>query len=52
MITSRRMRWVGHVARLGEKRNTYRILMRKPEGKRPPVSPRHRCVDNIKIDIR
>jgi hypothetical protein len=35
MIKSRRMRWVGHVARLGEKRNTYRLLVGKPEGKRP-----------------
>jgi hypothetical protein len=35
MMTSRRMRWAGHVARMGEKRNTYRLLMGKPEGKRP-----------------
>jgi hypothetical protein len=35
MIKSRRMRWAGHVARMGEKRNTYRILVGKPEGKRP-----------------
>jgi hypothetical protein len=34
MITSRRMRWAGHVARIGEKMNSYRILVRKPEGKR------------------
>jgi hypothetical protein len=36
----------------GEKGNTYRILGGKLEGKRPPVRPRHRCVDNIKIDLR
>jgi hypothetical protein len=35
MMKSRRMRWAGHVARMGEKRNTYRILVGKPEGKRP-----------------
>jgi hypothetical protein len=36
----------------GEKWNAYRILVRKPEGKRPLERPRHRCVDNIKIDLR
>jgi hypothetical protein len=40
MIKSRRMRWAWHVARMGEKRNTYRILVGKPEGKRPLGSPR------------
>jgi hypothetical protein len=42
MIKSRRMRSVGHVARMGEKRNAYRILVGKPEGKRPLGRPRHR----------
>jgi hypothetical protein len=44
--------WVGHVARMGEKRNTYRVLVRKPEGKRPLGRPRRRWVDNIKMDLR
>jgi hypothetical protein len=52
IIKSRRMRWAGHVARLGEKRNAYRILVGKPEGKRPHGRPRHRWVDNIKMDLR
>jgi hypothetical protein len=52
IIKSRRMRWVGHAARIGEKRNAYRILLGKPEGKRPLGRPRGRCVDNIKMDLR
>jgi hypothetical protein len=52
MIKSRRMRLAGHVARMGEKRNAYRILVGKPEGKRPLGIPRHRWVNNIKIDLR
>jgi hypothetical protein len=52
MIKSRRMRWAGHVARLGETRNAYRILVGKPEGKRPLGRPRHGWVDNMKIDLR
>jgi hypothetical protein len=52
MIKLRRMRWTGHVARMGEKRNAYRILVGKPKGKRPLGRPRHRRVDNIKIDLR
>jgi hypothetical protein len=52
MIKSRRMRWAGHVARMGEKRNAYRILVRNPEGKRPLGRPRRRWVDNIKMDLR
>jgi hypothetical protein len=44
--------WAGHRARMGEKRNAYRILMGKPEGKRPLVRPRRRRVDNIKMDLR
>jgi hypothetical protein len=50
MIKSRRMRWAGYVARMGEKRNEDRVLVGKPEGKRQLESPRHRWVDNIKID--
>jgi hypothetical protein len=52
MIKSRRMRWAGHVTRMGEKRNAYRILVGKPEGKRPLGRPRRRWVDNIKMDLR
>jgi hypothetical protein len=52
MIKSRRMRWAGHVVRMGEKRNAYRILVGKPEGKRTLGRPRRRWVDNIKMDLR
>jgi hypothetical protein len=52
MIKSRRMRWAGHVARMGEKRNAYRILVGNPEGKKPLRRPRRRWVDNIKMDLR
>jgi hypothetical protein len=52
MIKSRRMRWAGHVARMGELRNVYRILVGKPEGKRPLGRPRRSWVDNIKMDLR
>jgi hypothetical protein len=51
MIKSRRMRWAGHVARIGEKRNACRILVGKPDGKRPFGRQRRRCVDNIKMDL-
>jgi hypothetical protein len=51
MIKSRRMRWAGHVTRI-EKRNAYRILVGKPEGKRPLGRPRRRWVDNIEMDLR
>ncbi|PNF17549.1 hypothetical protein B7P43_G15564, partial [Cryptotermes secundus] len=51
-IKSRRMRWAAHVARMGEKINAYRILMGKPEGKRPLGRQRHRWVNNIKRDLR
>jgi hypothetical protein len=51
IIKSRRMRWVGHVARMGEKRNVYRLLVGKPEGKRPLRRLRRRWIDNIKIDL-
>jgi hypothetical protein len=47
MIKSRRMGWVGNVARMGEKRSAYRILVGKPEGKRPVGRPRRRWEDNI-----
>jgi hypothetical protein len=52
MIKSRRMRWAGHVARMGEKRNAYRILVGKPGGKIPLGRPRRRWVNNIKMDLR
>jgi hypothetical protein len=52
MMKSRRMRWAGHVARMGEKRNAYRILVGKPEGRRPLGRARYRWVDSIKIDLR
>jgi hypothetical protein len=50
IIKSRRMRWAGHVARIGAKRNVYRLLVGKPEGKRPLGRPRRRWIDNIKMD--
>jgi hypothetical protein len=46
------MRWAGHIARMGEKRNISRMLVGKPEEKRPLGMPRRRWVDNIKIDLR
>jgi hypothetical protein len=46
-IKSRRMRWAGHVARMGKKMNEYRLLVGKPEGKRPLGRPKSRWVDNI-----
>jgi hypothetical protein len=51
IIKSRRMRWAEHVARMGEKRNAYRLLEGKPEEKRPLGRPRRRWVDNIKMDL-
>jgi hypothetical protein len=51
-IKSRRMRWSGHVARMGEERNVYRVFMGKPEGKRPLRRPRHRCEDGFRMAIR
>jgi hypothetical protein len=51
MIKSRRMRWAGHVARRGERRGVNRVLVGKPEGKRPLGRPGHVCVDNIKVDL-
>ena len=52
VIKSRRIRWAGHVARVGEGRGVYRILVGKPEGKRPLGRPRRRWEDNIKINLR
>jgi hypothetical protein len=51
-IKSRGMRWTRHVARMGENRNAYRILVGKTEGMRSLGKPRLRCVDNIKMDLR
>jgi hypothetical protein len=50
-IKSRRMRWAGHIARMGKKRNANRLLVGKPEGKRPQGRPRHRWVDNIRMNL-
>jgi hypothetical protein len=52
VIKSRRMRWAGHVARIGERRGAYRVLVGKPEGRRPLGRPRRRWEDNIKTDLR
>jgi len=46
------MRWAGHVARMGEGRGVYRVLVGKPEGKRPLGRPRRRWEDNIKMDLQ
>jgi hypothetical protein len=51
IIKSRRMSWAGHVALMGEKRNVYRLLVGKPEGKRPLGRPRRRWTYNIKMDL-
>jgi hypothetical protein len=51
MNKSWRMRWVGYVARMGEKRNGYRVLVGKPEVKRPLGRSKHRWVNNIKMDL-
>jgi hypothetical protein len=52
VIKSRRMRWTGHVVRMGEERGVYRVLVGKPEGKRPLGRPRHRWVCNIKMELQ
>ena len=52
MIKSIRMRWAGHVARIDEMRDVYRVLVGKPEGKRPLARPRRRWEDNIKMDLQ
>jgi hypothetical protein len=51
IIKSRRMRWAGYVARMGEKRNAYRLLVGKAEGKRLLGRPRRKWVDNIRLDL-
>jgi hypothetical protein len=51
IIKSRRMRWAGHVRQREKKRNAYRLLVGKPEGKRSLRRPRHRWVDNIRMDL-
>jgi len=51
VIKSRRMGWAGHVARMGDKREVYRVLVGKPEGKRPLGRPRRRLEDTIKMDL-
>jgi len=52
VIKSRRMRWAGHVARMGERRVVYRILVGKPEGKKPLRRHRRRWEDGIKMDLQ
>jgi hypothetical protein len=52
MIKSRRMRWAGHVAQMGEKRNAYRILAGRQEENRPLGRPRRRWIENIKMGLR
>jgi hypothetical protein len=51
MMKSRRMKWAGHEARMGAKRNACRVFVENPEGKRPLGRPRRWWVDNIKIDL-
>ena len=52
LVKSRRMRWAGHVARMGEVRGVHRVLVGKPEGKRPLGRPRRRWEDNFKMDLQ
>ena len=52
VIKSRRMRWAGHVARMGEERVVYRVLLGKPEARRPLGRPRRRWVNNIRMDLQ
>jgi len=52
VIKSRRNSWAGHVACMGEERGLYRVLVGKPEGKRPLGRPRHRWVDNIRLAVQ
>jgi len=51
VVKSRRIRWAGHVALMGDGRGVHRVLVGKPEGKRPLGRPRHRWEDNIKMDL-
>jgi hypothetical protein len=50
-IKSRRMRWAGRVARMGEERKLYKVLVGRPEGKRPLGRPRRRCEDGMRMDL-
>ena len=52
VVKSRRMRWAGHVAPMGERRGVHRVLVGKPEGQRPLGRPRRRWEDNIKMDLQ
>ena len=52
VIKSRRMRWAGHVARMGDERGAYKVLVGTPEGRRPLGRPRRRWVDNIRMDLQ
>jgi hypothetical protein len=52
VVKSKRMKWAGHVARMGEDRVVHRVLVGKPEGKRPLRRPRRRWEDNIKMDFQ
>jgi hypothetical protein len=52
VIKSRRIRWAGYVARMGEEKGVYRVLVGKPEGRRPLGRPRRRWVDNIRMDLQ
>jgi len=52
VIKSGRMSWAGHVARMGEERGKYRVLVGKPEGRRPQGRPRRRWADNIRMDLQ
>jgi len=52
VVKSRRMRWAGHVVRMGEDRGVHRVLVGKPEGKRPLGRTRHRWENNIKMDLQ
>ena len=52
VIKSRRIRWAGHVARMGEERGVHKVLVWKPEGRRPLGRPKRRCVDNIRMDLQ
>ena len=52
VIKSRRMRWAGHLARISEDKGVYRVLVGKPEGKKPLGRPRRRWVDNIRMDLQ
>jgi hypothetical protein len=52
LLKSKRMRWTGHVARMGEERKVYKVLVGKPEGKRPLGRPRRRWENGIRMDLR